>query len=190
MPRDIYDQIGDKTKDVHGVLESTKDPSRAMSRAHQYVNEAAVLMPHAAPAAGTPEHQRYQLAQIKIDNARDEIRGYARRAMTEKVDGVYERIGNTESGVARRGVGIGLGRASDLRNRLADAERYRESSQTYVTTVINELDRVGLKQPDDDDLKRELDRRLTEAEKIIKRQKAEFGGAERARDIRKRSRLP
>ncbi len=204
MAKDVYDEINGKIGDLRGVLGSTKDPARAISRANQYLNEAVALLPATAPTTA-PEQQRYQLAVKTIDSGEHEITGYARHAMSSRVDEVYRRIGDSNFYVGRRDAGvvhfrasknplkaikIGPGTASKVRQMIAELERYAADSKTYVAGVLTELKNVGLKQPADDSLKAELDRRLDEVKGIVEQQRGDLWGADRRRAIRQSSKLP
>lgn len=194
---DVYGKIDAHVKSGLRILGSGKDPVKTIGSANDaYTKAGYELAGIAAPVVGTPDHHKYQLAEKRVENLKAEIRGYARRSMTERVDDLYKTIKRNDYGIPRlrtRGLNVLLNPVtpSEMSESVSGkTEKYRKASADYVKTVIAELDRVGLKEADDDALKSELNSKLAVAKKILERQKADYEGAARADAIRKASKRP
>ncbi|MFH0890191.1 MAG: hypothetical protein V1836_03580 [Candidatus Aenigmatarchaeota archaeon] len=191
---DVYAKIDASIKSGLKILGSGKDPVKTIGSATDAYRKAeAELGGIGTPVIGTTDHHKYQLAEKRIEGLKLEIRGYARQSMTERVDNVYKTIRNNDYGIPKlrtRGLNVLLDpvTSSGISESVSGkTEKYRKESEGYVKTVITELDRVGLKEADDDALKSELNRKLAAAKKTLERQKKDYEGAARADAIRKAS---
>lgn len=203
---DKYEQIDRLTRTGVSVLGKQMSPTAAITSAGDSYTQANTLFGGlTAPKRGTPEHDRYVLAKDQVAGLKDAIVGYARTAMRTRVEDVYKKMGDASYTIDRRGSelrgsgilsfkpgagpfkALAIGRPSPekaLRS-VGDAQTYATESKGYVKDVFSAFNATGLTETGDREFKKDLEKRLADAEKKIGEKKADLWGAERRKSIRR-----
>ncbi|MBI2085134.1 MAG: hypothetical protein HYT71_01325 [Candidatus Aenigmarchaeota archaeon] len=193
---DKYEQIDRLTRTGVSVLGKQMSPTAAITSAGDSYTQANTLF----GGLTAPKRGKDQVAGLK-----DAIVGYARTAMRTRVEDVYKKMGDASYTIDRRGSelrgsgilsfkpgagpfkALAIGRPSPekaLRS-VGDAQTYATESKGYVKDVFSAFNATGLTETGDREFKKDLEKRLADAEKKIGEKKADLWGAERRKSIRR-----